>query len=174
MICASSGVDRCPTPRSGREPGVRPRYSNRATPVVFDGVLYTSTPLNVIMALAAETGDELWRFDPGPWREESYFRGLEESPTGSVEQSVWFSAPPCHPKRGRVRRGYPGRRSMETIRRRQRLVDHQRRRRSRVCHRAIPFSSFVDTGPHIPRQPEDAWRFNLYRIGGKVNFQYSM
>ena len=61
---------------------------------------------------------------------------------------------------------------METIRRRQRLVDHQRRRRSRVCHRAIPFSSFVDTGQHIPPQPGDAWRFNLYRIGGKVNFQY--
>ena len=46
--------------------------------------------------------------------------------------------------------------------------------RAFVTEFAIPFSSLVDTVPHIPPQPGDAWRFNLYRIGGKVNFQYSM
>ena len=35
-----------------------------ATPVVADGVLYLSTPLNRVVALAPTTGRELWRFDP--------------------------------------------------------------------------------------------------------------
>jgi quinoprotein glucose dehydrogenase len=34
-----------------------------ATPLMIDGVLYVTTPLNNIAALDAETGRELWRFD---------------------------------------------------------------------------------------------------------------
>ncbi|MCY3777962.1 MAG: PQQ-binding-like beta-propeller repeat protein, partial [Candidatus Aminicenantes bacterium] len=34
------------------------------TPLVVDGVLYLSTPSNRVIALEAETGRELWEFDP--------------------------------------------------------------------------------------------------------------
>jgi quinoprotein glucose dehydrogenase len=36
-----------------------------ATPVMVDGVLYFSTPFSRVVALDAETGRELWVFDPG-------------------------------------------------------------------------------------------------------------
>jgi quinohemoprotein ethanol dehydrogenase len=35
-----------------------------ATPLVVDGILYTSTIWNVILAVDAATGEELWRYDP--------------------------------------------------------------------------------------------------------------
>ena len=35
-----------------------------ATPLIVDGVLYFSTPSNRIIALDAETGAEVWKFDP--------------------------------------------------------------------------------------------------------------
>ncbi|PYT59007.1 MAG: quinoprotein glucose dehydrogenase [Acidobacteria bacterium] len=35
-----------------------------STPIVIDGVLYFSTPSNRVIALDAETGQEIWRFDP--------------------------------------------------------------------------------------------------------------
>ena len=35
-----------------------------ATPVVVDGVMYTSGSWSIVMALDAATGEELWRFDP--------------------------------------------------------------------------------------------------------------
>lgn len=34
------------------------------TPLVVDGVLYLSTPANRVIALDAETGGEIWKFDP--------------------------------------------------------------------------------------------------------------
>ncbi|HET6924137.1 MAG TPA: hypothetical protein VFI16_13400, partial [Anaeromyxobacteraceae bacterium] len=36
-----------------------------ATPIMVDGVLYLSTPASRAVALDAETGRELWTFDPG-------------------------------------------------------------------------------------------------------------
>jgi glucose dehydrogenase len=36
----------------------------QATPVVVDGVLYTTTPALAVVALRAATGEPLWRFDP--------------------------------------------------------------------------------------------------------------
>ena len=36
-----------------------------ATPVVIDGVMYTSGSWSIVIALDAATGEELWRFDPG-------------------------------------------------------------------------------------------------------------
>ena len=38
---------------------------------------------------------------------------------------------------------------------------------------AIPFASFEEFAPHLPPLDGDTWRLNLYRIGGKVNPQYS-
>ncbi len=35
-----------------------------ATPLIVDGVLYFSTPSNRVIALDAETGSEIWKFDP--------------------------------------------------------------------------------------------------------------
>ena len=54
--------------------GLRPGYS-KVTPIVVDGVMYTSTPLNLVAALDAETGKELWRFDPEAWSEDALFFG---------------------------------------------------------------------------------------------------
>ena len=34
------------------------------TPLVVDGMLYLSTPSNRVIALDAETGREIWHFDP--------------------------------------------------------------------------------------------------------------
>ena len=34
------------------------------TPLVVDGMLYLSTPSNRVVALDAETGREIWQFDP--------------------------------------------------------------------------------------------------------------
>lgn len=42
----------------GRLPGFQ------ATPLVIDGVMYLSTPSSRVIALEAETGREIWRFDP--------------------------------------------------------------------------------------------------------------
>ena len=36
----------------------------QATPLMIDNVLYLSTPFNRVVALNAETGEELWTFDP--------------------------------------------------------------------------------------------------------------
>jgi len=39
-------------------------FAFQGTPIVVDGVMYLSTPNNRIIALEAETGKELWAFDP--------------------------------------------------------------------------------------------------------------
>jgi quinohemoprotein ethanol dehydrogenase len=52
-------------PRRGRTP-----RGLQATPVVMEGVMYTSAAWGVVFALDARTGAELWRFDPdldGAW-----------------------------------------------------------------------------------------------------------
>jgi quinohemoprotein ethanol dehydrogenase len=42
------------------------RIGIEATPLVVDGVMYTTGVWNVLYALDARTGKELWRFDPKP------------------------------------------------------------------------------------------------------------
>jgi PQQ-dependent dehydrogenase (methanol/ethanol family) len=44
------------------------RIGIEATPLVVDGVMYTTGVWNVLYALDARTGKELWRFDPQPNR----------------------------------------------------------------------------------------------------------
>src|ERR1700752_3111833 len=41
-----------------------PRTAFEATPLVIDGVMYVTTPFNRLIALDAETGKQLWAFDP--------------------------------------------------------------------------------------------------------------
>jgi len=43
------------------------------TPIVVDGMLYLSTPSNRVIALDAETGREIWKFDPQAGRTERQF-----------------------------------------------------------------------------------------------------
>lgn len=40
------------------------RTQMQATPIIVDGVLYTTSPMLDVIALRADTGEELWRFDP--------------------------------------------------------------------------------------------------------------
>ncbi|TXS96020.1 PQQ-dependent dehydrogenase, methanol/ethanol family [Parahaliea maris] len=39
-----------------------------ATPIVVDGVMYTTGAYSMVFALDAKTGEELWRYDPKVWR----------------------------------------------------------------------------------------------------------
>jgi len=48
-----------------------PRRGQEATPIVVDGVMYTSGTWGYVYALVAATGRELWRYDPKP----DYFTG---------------------------------------------------------------------------------------------------
>jgi membrane-bound PQQ-dependent dehydrogenase (glucose/quinate/shikimate family) len=64
------------------------------TPLVVDGVLYLSTPSNRVIALDAETGRELWQFDPQAGRAERiYFqhRGVAywQSATGDDRRILY-------------------------------------------------------------------------------------
>ena len=40
------------------------RSEIQATPIVVDGILYTTTPALAVVALRAESGKRIWRFDP--------------------------------------------------------------------------------------------------------------
>ena len=55
--------DEQPIPEFKTRPG-----NFEATPVMVDGVLYLSTMYARAVALDAETGEELWAFDPESWR----------------------------------------------------------------------------------------------------------
>ena len=69
------------------EYGTRPG-GFQATPIMVDGVLYLSTMYTRVAALDAETGAELWTFDPGAY--EGGPKGA--SPTGFKHRGVaWWS-----------------------------------------------------------------------------------
>jgi quinoprotein glucose dehydrogenase len=65
----------------------------QATPIVVDGVLYTTTPSLAVIALRADSGTLIWRFDPFANRKsESHVnRGVAYWSEGS-ERRVFFSA----------------------------------------------------------------------------------
>jgi quinoprotein glucose dehydrogenase len=48
----------------------------RSTPVVVDGVLYASSPLNIVTALDAASGEVLWNYDPGSWQVEGWYPSM--------------------------------------------------------------------------------------------------
>ena len=48
------------------------RAGLQATPLVIDGVMYVTAAWGVLHALDAQTGEELWQYDPKVPREESY------------------------------------------------------------------------------------------------------
>jgi quinoprotein glucose dehydrogenase len=61
---------------------------NRTTPLAVGGVIYTSTPLNLILALDGATGAEIWRFDPRTYAEEK-----ESIFLGSHRGVAWWEHP---------------------------------------------------------------------------------
>src|SRR5882724_7469804 len=62
--------------------GTRPG-NFQATPLMIDNVVYLSTPYNRVVALNAETGAELWAFDP-----KAYEDGQPPNGTGFVHRGV--------------------------------------------------------------------------------------
>ena len=62
--------------------GTRPG-NFQATPLMIENVLYLSTPYNRVVALNAETGAELWAFDP-----RAYEDGQPPNGTGFVHRGV--------------------------------------------------------------------------------------
>ena len=65
----------------------------QATPIVIDGVLYATTPSLDVVALRADIGTVLWRFDPfvGRERESHLNRGVVYWSAGR-DQRIFFSA----------------------------------------------------------------------------------
>jgi quinoprotein glucose dehydrogenase len=62
--------------------GTRPG-NFQATPLMIDNLLYVSTPYNRVVALNADTGAELWAFDP-----KAYEDGQPPNGTGFVHRGV--------------------------------------------------------------------------------------
>jgi quinoprotein glucose dehydrogenase len=67
-----------PLERFGTRPGM---FEN--TPLMIDGVLYVSTAYNRVVALNAETGAEIWTYDP-----KAYEDGQPPNGTGFVHRGV--------------------------------------------------------------------------------------
>jgi quinoprotein glucose dehydrogenase len=67
-----------PQPDFGAQPG---NFQN--TPLMIDNVLYVSTPYNRVVALDAETGKEIWSYDP-----KAYEDGQPPNGTGFVHRGV--------------------------------------------------------------------------------------
>jgi quinoprotein glucose dehydrogenase len=71
-----------PREKALAEFGTRPG-NFQATPLMIGNVLYLSTPYNRVVALNAETGGELWSFDP-----KAYEDGQPPNGTGFVHRGV--------------------------------------------------------------------------------------
>src|SRR3954463_5527386 len=69
------------------------RSQIQATPIVVDGVMYTTTPSLDVIALRGESGAQLWRFDPfaGGARESHVNRGVVYWSDGR-DRRIFFSA----------------------------------------------------------------------------------
>ena len=73
------------------QPGVHSEM--QATPIVVDGVLYSTTPALSVIALRADSGSLIWKFDPFAKRarESHVNRGVAYWGSGS-ERRIFFSA----------------------------------------------------------------------------------
>lgn len=81
--------------RFGTRPGA---FQN--TPLMIDNVLYLSTPYNRVVALDAETGAEIWSYDPKPYED-----GQPPNGTGFVHRGVaaWKERPASAENAGALR-----------------------------------------------------------------------
>ena len=77
---------------AGRGSGRRRLHfdNNRGTPLAVNGVLYYASPFNILVALDAQSGEELWTFDPQAWQVNPRFlgnlRGVSYWSDGEVER----------------------------------------------------------------------------------------
>lgn len=71
-----------PIPKADSTKAARPG-AFQATPLAIHDTLYLSTPFNRVVALDANTGRELWRYDPGAYR-----AGQPSNGTGFVHRGV--------------------------------------------------------------------------------------
>ena len=63
-----------PDPRIRETGDVRiNRSNNECAPLMVGGTLYVSSPYNIVAALDAATGRELWTFDPQAWKVDAKF-----------------------------------------------------------------------------------------------------
>jgi len=71
-----------PAEQNKQEFGTQPgNFQN--TPLMIDDVLYVSTPYNRVVALDAESGKELWSYDP-----KAYEDGQPPNGTGFVHRGI--------------------------------------------------------------------------------------
>lgn len=79
------------TYRTGEAPASRSEI--QATPIIVDGVLYTTTPALAVVALRADSGTAIWRFDPFRRRERETHanRGVAYWSDGRARR-IFFSA----------------------------------------------------------------------------------
>ena len=75
-------TDEQPIPPTDSTKAARPG-TFQATPLMLNDTLYLSTPYNRVVALDANTGRQLWRFDPG-----SHTGGQPSNGTGFVHRGV--------------------------------------------------------------------------------------
>ncbi|MEE3234633.1 MAG: PQQ-binding-like beta-propeller repeat protein [Candidatus Latescibacterota bacterium] len=70
--------------------------ANKGTPLKISNKLYYGSPLGVLCAIDAETGEELWSFDPRVWEERPSFlgnsRGIAYWSDGRVERIFYGTA----------------------------------------------------------------------------------
>src|SRR6266478_305465 len=64
-----------------------PRSAFEGTPLVIDGVMYVTTPFNRLIALEAETGKQIWAFDPKLDKEKPFNLFISRG-------SAWWSSGP--------------------------------------------------------------------------------
>ena len=70
--------------------------ANRGTPLKISNTLYYGSPLGVLCAVDAATGEEIWNFDPGVWEKRPSFlgnsRGIAYWSDGTVERIFYGTA----------------------------------------------------------------------------------
>ena len=125
-----------------------PQRGQEATPIVIDGVLYTSGTWGYVYAVDAATGRELWRYDPKPdyfCGEKSLLRSGQPRRRGLEGQSLrrigrWASACVGCGNRQENLVGRYHHRSQAALLEHRRAADRRRRRRhrqQRLGHGAI-------------------------------------
>ncbi len=76
--------------------GDKPRGSFEATPVLWRGTLFLTTPKDVVLAVDAATGKLRWRFDPGVKDEDVHYIGTSRG------VALWHDPRSRRPCRDRV------------------------------------------------------------------------
>ncbi len=74
----------------------RDKMAFEATPILAEGRLYLSTPLNTVIALDPATGAEIWRYDPGIDRSRHYAETTSRGVSSWLDPHAAPGAPCAH------------------------------------------------------------------------------